>query len=376
VTATQVGLLAAAASLPVLLLALFAGVWVDRVRRRPVLILMDLGRAAVLLLVPIGAWLGFLSLGLLIVVALLTGAMTVFFEVAYRSYLPSLVPRQDLVEGNSKLAATDAAAEVGGPALVGAVIQAITAPMAILVDAVSFLCSAFAVGVIRRPEPARLADSEAGTIGADLTAGLRLTVRHPLLRPLAGAAATQTYFGGFYAALYGLFVIRDLHLGPAALGLAVAAGGAGDLIGAAVAARAGRRFGIGPLLVGTALAAGLVAFLTPLASGPAMRALTMIAIAQFVGDMMRSIYIVHATSLRQTIVPDQLLGRVNAANHFLSLGMLPLGAVTAGLLADNIGARATLLLAVMGGLISVLWLTSREVLRLRSLEPTHQVLPT
>jgi hypothetical protein len=244
--------------------------------------------------------------------------------------------------------------------------------MALLVDAVSFLCSAFAVRLIRRPEPARPAAAGQGSMARGLTAGLRLTIGHPLLRPLAGAAATRTYFGGFYAALYGLFVIRDLHLGPAALGLAVAAGGAGDLIGATLAARAGRRFGIGPLLVGTALTASAIGFLTPLASGPAVRALTMIALAQFVGDMMRSIYIVHETSLRQTVVPDQLLGRANAANHFLSLGMLPLGAITAGLLADNIGARATLLLAVLGGLASVLWLTGRQVRRLRNYETTPQ----
>jgi predicted MFS family arabinose efflux permease len=346
---------------------LFAGVWVDRVRRRPVLVGTDLGRAALLLLVPLGAWFGFLGIELLVGVAVAAGVMTILFDVAYRSYLPVLVERGRLVEGNSKLAATDAAAEIGGPALVGVVVQLITAPLAILIDALSFLWSALMVGLIRKREaqPAK-PQRGSGNVREQIGQGMRAVLHHPVLFSLAGYDATKTFFGGFYAALYGLFVIRDLHLGPFALGVAVAAGGVGDLIGALVAGRAARRAGLGAVLIGTAVISGLVGLLTPLASGPTWRALAMLATGQLVGDMMRSIFIVHQISLRQTVTPDHLLGRVNASNTFLTLGMLPIGAITAGLLGTWLGARATILIAVLGGLIATLWLARPAIRRLRS----------
>src|SRR5919112_1243601 len=193
-TATQTGLLAAASTVPVLLFALFAGVWVDRFRRRPLLVSTDLARAAVLLLVPVGAWLGFLRIELVIAVAVATGALTVFFDVAYRSYLPDLVDREHLVEGNSKLAVSGGAAEVAGPALVGAVIQMITAPVAILIDAVSFLCSAFAVGAIRGREPSSPRSEERSGMRRDIAEGARVVLHHPVLRVLAATAATKTFF--------------------------------------------------------------------------------------------------------------------------------------------------------------------------------------
>jgi len=366
-TATQTGLLAAASALPALLFALFAGVWVDRVRRRPVLIATDLGRAALLLLVPLGAWFGFLGIELLLAVAIAAGAMTILFDVAYRSYLPALVERGRLVEGNSKLAATDAAAEVGGPALVGVVVQLITAPLAILIDALSFLWSAVMVGLIRKREP-RPAKPEPGNrnVREEVRQGMRAVLHHPVLFSLAGYDATKTFFGGFYAALYGLFVIRDLHLGPFALGVAVAAGGVGDLIGVVVADRAVRRAGLGAVLIGTAVTSSLVGLLTPLASGPTWRALAMLATGQLLGDMMRSIFIVHQISLRQTVTPNHLLGRVNASNTFLTLGMLPIGATAAGLLGAWLGARATIGIAVIGGLLATLWLAHPAIRRLRS----------
>jgi MFS family permease len=363
-TTVQTGLLAAASTIPVLVLALVAGVWVDRVRRRPVLVSTDLARAAVLLVVPVGAWLGFLRVELLFAVAVVTGALTVFFDVAYRSYLPVLVSRQHLVEGNSKLAATDAAAEVGGPALVGALIQVVTAPVAILVDALSYLWSALAVGLIRHREPVPSRPQAGPAMRHEVAEGTRAVLHNPVLRALAATAATRTFFGGFYAALYALYVIRELHFGPAALGLAVAAGGAGDLIGALVAGRTARRFGLGRTLVGTALVGGSVELLTPLAFGPLAVALTMLATAQLVGDLTRSVYLVHETSLRQTVTPDRLLGRVNASTTFVSLGMLPVGAVTAGVTASQIGARATLLVAALGMLASTGWLLDRSVRRL------------
>jgi Na+/melibiose symporter-like transporter len=368
-SALQTGLLLAASTAPVLLFALVAGVWVDRVRRRPILIATDLGRAGVLLVVPVGVWFGFLRVDLLLAVAAVAGVLTVFFDVAYRSYLPALVGREHLVDANSAVAASEAAAEVAGPALVGAVIQAITAPMAILVDALTFVFSAFAVGLIADDDRAPHRPDRS-TVRHDIAEGLRIVARNPVLRTLAVAAATNMFFGGFYAALYALYAIRELHLGPAALGLAVAAGGAGDLGGALVAKRAMRRFGLGRTLIGTALVGGCAGLLTPLAKGPWAVALTMLAAGQFVGDLSRTAYTVHETTLRQSVVPDDVLGRVNASTMLMSMGMLPLGAVTAGILGGHLGARHTLLIAALGMLAGTLWLLSPSIRRLRS----HQYL--
>jgi MFS family permease len=363
-TPAQVGLLSALGMAPVLVLGLPAGVWVDRARRRPILIAADLGRAVILVSVPIAALLGALSMAQLYVVALLAGTLTLFFNVADNSFLPTVVKRENLVEANSKLGVTDSLSEILAPAIAGSLVGLITAPLTILVDAVSYLFSAFFLGLIRAPETSPRPAGQPQGFREGLLAGLRLVAGDGILRALAGSSGAFAFFGGFIGALYGIYTIRVLGLTPAVLGLLVSAGGVGALLGALLAGRLARRFGPGPTLTGSFLVMGLAALLIPLAAGQKW-AVAMLAAGQVVGDTALAVYFFNAVSLRQTITPDHLLGRMNASFEFLVTGIGPLGLLLGGFLGQTLGVRSTLFIAALGELTSCLWLVLSPVLKLR-----------
>lgn len=351
----QMGLLAAAEAAPVLLFGLAAGVAVDRFRRKPLLIATDLGRALILAWVPLAAVLGLLQVWQLYVVAALCGILTVFFDVAYQSYLPSLVPRERLVEGNSRLALSSSAAEIGGPALGGVLVQWLTAPFAILLDAVSFLVSALFLGLIRAPERETAPDPEASQGFREALAGVRLLLAQPLLRGLAGAAATLAFFGRFLGTLYTLYALRELGMNAWVLGVVIAFGGLGELAGSVAAEPAVRRFGLGrTLLFSVALTAG-AAFLIPLAHPPLPLAVGLMIAAQLVQDSAWTVFLIHEMSLRQALVPDALLGRASAGAALLSAGGGPIGAVLGGVAAQFIGMRAALVVAAVGMTTALFW---------------------
>jgi MFS family permease len=355
--AVQMGLLAALGMLPVLLVGLLAGVWVDRLRRRPILIIADLARAALLLSIPIAFLLGWLRIEQLYIVAALVGVLTVFFGVANQSFLPLLVIREQTVEANSKLSASGALAEVGGPTLAGMLVQIMTAPIAILLDALSFLVSAFCVGLIRIQEPRPVLIKEHQHLWQDIRAGLGTIVGNPVLRAIMLCSSTRNFCGGAFAALYLLYVIRELGMGPLFYGVFVGAGGAGALLGALLANRLAQRFGIRRVLIGAALLDGLMMPLTPLAGGPKVVLVIMLTLAQLVGDCAYTIYEIHALSLRQLLVPEHLLGRANASMRVLVEGMVPLGALLAGFAAEVVGIRMTLLgAACLCCLLAPVWL--------------------
>jgi predicted MFS family arabinose efflux permease len=355
----QMGILTGAGAATVLLFGLFAGAWADRLRRRPILIAADLGRAAVLGSIPVAAALGRLTIGHLYVVAAASGVLTVLFDVAYQAYLPSLVERENLLEGNSKLALSGSVAEVAGPGLAGLLVEWITAPMAILFDAVSFLCSALSLWRIRKPEqpPERRPEPH---LGREIAEGLRAAWSDPLLRALAARTITAAFFLGFPGSLYILFVMRELGLKPALLGLIIAVGGVASFAGALLAERLARRFGCGRTLIGSAVVIGAASVLVPLARGSVTAAAAFLIAAQL-GDVAWPVYSINETSLRQAITPDHLLGRVNAAMHLLFWGVLPAGALAGGALAQTIGMRATLFGGALGVLLSALWLALSPV---------------
>src|SRR5438105_15128747 len=213
-TPIQMGILGALDGVSVLVIGLLAGIWVDRVRRRPLLIATDLGRAFILSTIPLAALLGVLSIRQLYVVAALAGMLTVIFNVASPAFLPSLIPQESLVEGNSKLGMSDSLAEIGGPAVAGPLVQLISAPFALLFDALSFLFSACCLGLIRTPESHPRAREQHESLWSDLVEGLRLVLKNPLLRALAGSAGIFSLFGNFIGALYALYVIRQLGVPP------------------------------------------------------------------------------------------------------------------------------------------------------------------
>ncbi|HVU10561.1 MAG TPA: MFS transporter [Phototrophicaceae bacterium] len=363
-TPNQMGILAAVGSLPVLLLGLFAGAWVDRLRRRPILIMMDLARMAILLTLPLAALTGHLGMGLLYVVVVVTSVLTLIFESAYRAYLPSLVAREQLVEANSRLSTSESLAEIGGPALAGVLIQAISAPFAIIFDALSFLFSSSMTLRIRKREPAPARSTESESIWREIAEGVRVVARDPLLRSLAICFSLRSFFGNFYATLYDIYGIRDLGLTPSLLGIAVAGGGVGALIGALLTERIQKRFGLRTTLIGAFLLSSFIGVLTPLAGGSVALATLMLIMAQIISDGAMMVYWINALSLRQMIVPNHLLGRTNASFGFLEQGIAPLGALIAGALATSLGARATLWIAVLGGIASAIWFSRSPVRQL------------
>lgn len=358
--AAQMGFLTAVGASSVLLFGLLAGVWVDRFRRRPIMIAADLARAVILASIPIAAFAHRLSMAQLYVVIALAGICTVFFDVAYQSYMPSLVERENLLEGNSKLAMSASVAEIAGPSLTGLLVQLITAPIAILFDAISFLVSAVSVFLIRKPERPYQAPTET----PHPIAGLRFVFGHPLLRPLACFSITTFFSMGFLGPLYVLYAIRELHITPAELGIAIAMGGAGSLVGATFAPAIGRRFGLGHTFIGSVLLMAGAYALIPLAQGPRPLPMIFLMLQQFFGDLAFSTYLINELTLRQSVAPEEMLGRVNAAMQLMTRGVFPLSAIAGGVLAGAIGIRQTLTLAVAGVFAATLWLIASPLRRL------------
>jgi MFS family permease len=367
------GLLTASSGVPILLFALVAGVWVDRLRRRPVMIVADLGRAALLATIPIAAVAGSLRIELLYLVALLTGCLTVLFDVAYLSFVPSLVERAQLADANGKLEVTDSVARVVGPGVGGALVSALGAPFAVLIDAASFIASGLFVAAIRVTEPPRDAAMDRRGVLAEIGEGLRTVIGHPLLRVLAGCSATTNLFGFMFMSIYVLYMTRDLGLGAVGVGLVFATGGAGALAGALVAAPTARRLGPGPTLIWAQLFFGLTGLLVPLAVLVPRVALPMVVISEFTQWLGITVYYVTNVTVRQSITPDRLLGRVNATVRFLAGGALPIGSLLGGAVGGMIGLPMTLALAQFGLLLGVVWLLLSPLRGLRGLPAGEHV---
>ena len=373
-SANQMGYLAAVGAAPVLVFGLFAGVWADRLRRRPILIASDLARALVLGFVPVAALLHILSIWHLYVVAAAMGILTLFFDVADRAYLPTLVRRDQIMEANSKLSATGSLAEVGGPALAGLLVQALTAPIAMGFDALSFLWSATWLSLIKRPEPRHIpeAEHEAHNVWSEIGEGLGVIWQDGVLRALALSATARAFFGWFFAALYAFYAIQELGLTTGVVGLLVSAGGVGALAGAGLAGRLARRFGIGPLLIMAAVISGFFELLVPLAYGPFFLVVAFMLAAQLFGDIGWEIYAINEITLRQMIVSSRLMGRANATMQFLEGGAGPIGALVAGALAGASSARVALLVASLGMLASCLLLIFSPLRHFRQVQEDEQ----
>jgi predicted MFS family arabinose efflux permease len=364
-TPVEMGFLGAAERAPFLLIGLFAGVWIDRRRRRPVLIGADVGRALLVGSIPVVALLGWLGMGYLYWVAFVIGVLTVLFDVAYQSYLPALVARDRLVEGNSKLEVSSSVAQIVGPSVAGVLVQILTAPLALLVDALSFVVSVTSLSFIRAPEPKPERAADRASLRDELGEGVATVFKSPLLRAIAGCTGTSNLFSNATFAIFVLYATRDLAIGPAALGLVLAAMGPGALLGALLAGYLARRLGLGRTLIGAILVGGFGEWLVPLASGPPSVAAAMIAFGFFFVGLSNPIYNINQVSLRQAITPDRLLGRMNATMRFLVWGTMPIGSLLGGFLGGTIGLRPTLAVAAIGSSLVFLWVFLSPVRTLR-----------
>ncbi|MEO5951348.1 MAG: MFS transporter, partial [Chloroflexia bacterium] len=271
---------------------------------------------------------------------------------------PAILPREQLMEANSRLSLTGSLSEVGGPGFVGLLVQIISAPFILVLDVISFLWSALWLSRIRTPELPNAAeeDHEAHNIWQETREGLSTLWRNAILRALAIAGLLHSFFGWFFGTLYTFFAVRELGLEPGVVGLLISAGGIGALIGATTTQRLSRRFGIGRLLVISAFAITVLELLVPLSSGPFALVVAAMFVAQLFGDIFWEVYIIGENSLRQMTVSSRFIGRVTATTQFLTGGAGPLGALVAGVIATATSARVALFVAVGGFLLAALWL--------------------
>jgi MFS family permease len=344
-SAFEVAVLGAIEFLPFTLFALPAGVWVDRLPRRPILVVADVGRALLLASIPLAYALDVLTIWQLYAVGFAVGVCTVFFDVAYQSYLPSLVERDQLVDGNSKLEISRSGAQIGGPGLGGILVSALTAPFAVLVDALSFAWSALLVWRIRTHEEHRVPEA-APSMRREVAEGLRYIFGDPRWRAIALYVATFNFLSNVAFSIYLVYAVRELHLSAALIGVIFAVGNTGWLVGAVLASRVSRRLGIGRTLTAAALLTGAPNLLIPLA--PQSFPIPFLIAAGIVVTFGVVIYNVTGISLMQALTPDRMLGRMNASRRWVVWGTIPLGNVTGGVLATTIGLRETLFVGTIG----------------------------
>jgi MFS family permease len=364
--AAEMGYLTAAELIPHLLFSLPAGAWLERVeQRRWVMIAADVGRAALLASIPIAYALDALTFAQLYAVAFLAGTFAVVFDISYMTLYVAVTRREDYVEANSLLNGSRAFSFVAGPSLGGVLIQLLSAPATLLVDAFSYVASAIFLGRIRAKEPP-LEPAEGGMF-AQVKEGMRFIFRHDILRPSLISVATLNFFNFVFAALFILYATRELHVRAGALGLVLGAGAVGGMIGALVTGRLTRRLGIGPAFV-----LGMVLFpapllLVPLAGGPKSVVLAMLFAAEFLSALGVMILDITAGAIIVAFTPDRLRSRATGALRFVNFGVRPLGALAGGALGSAFGLRPTLWFAAAAGVLGVLWLVPSPVPRLLEL---------
>ena len=362
--------------LPFILFALPAGVWVDRLRRRQILVVGDASRAVLLALIPILWAFGVLQIWHLLVLQFVIGIFTVFFDVAYQSYLPALIEREHLVDGNAKLQLTVSVAQVAGPSMSGGLIAAITAPYAIVGDAISFAASTAFMLRMRHREtlPERAEGEPHPKMWPQVKEGLRWVVGNRHLRAIAGCTGTSNFFSSVGFAIVLLYLGRTLHLKSYEVGAVFAVGSAGSIVGALVANRVQKTIGVGRAIVAYAALFSLGGLAFPLAprSFPIPVLMTGMLLFGFGGVA----YNITQVSLRQAITPERLQGRMNAAMRWIVWGTIPLGTLLGGAIGQKYGLRTALWVSAIGGLPTFLWVLLSPVRSIREMpEPITEPTP-
>lgn len=363
-TPLEVGVLAACETAAFLLVGLPAGAWVDRMRRHSVLIFGDVARAVLLGSVPLAWWAGTLTMPQLYTVGLLLGVFTVFFDVAYQSYLPHLVGRENLVEGNAKLEAVRGVSHVAGPTAGGLLVQWLTAPVAIVVDAVSFLVSAVFVGLIRKREPKPVPAPDRH-LGREIGEGLRFVLGNRLLRSIAMCTGTSNLFTSIAWTMVLVLLAGDLGVSPGTIGLIMSVGAIGGLVGAVTAMRIAERLGQGPTIVYVIAVASPFGLLMAIVQPGWM--LWLAALGFGAVTFGSTVYNIAQVSFRQGLTPERLLGRMNATMRFLVWGTMPLGGLIGGVLGTQVGVRETVMIGMVGSCLAFLPVFFSPLRRMREL---------
>jgi MFS family permease len=364
---------------PGIFVGLFAGGYIDRSRKRRILIASDLFRAAAVLSLTLVWALGYLSVLHVMLVGAAVGAGSALFAITDNTYLPALIGRKQLAEGNAKLESTEAIAEITGPASAGWLIAILGAPLAVVIDAFSYLWSAILLGQIRKVEDQPARSKAPKHLGEDLRIGMRTVFRHPIVRPIVLSHMVWSISGGFFMALYTPYCLRVLELSTSTFGVIVGLGGVGSLAGAIISRKLVKKIGLGSTLLLASITSLAFALLIPLAGTPIVgttfvMTFALLATHQLVADGFAVAFVIQAVTLRQTVLPKEVLGRANAAIHVFTSGLLPVAAVIAGGLAELLGTRAAVWIGVMVGLISpLLLLPLRHLKDMPASESSHEL---
>jgi MFS family permease len=373
-TAFEVAALGTVLFMPFILFTLPAGVWVDRWPRRPILIVGDFGRAALLATIPLAYVADVLTLVQLFVVAFLYGICTVFFDVAYQSYLPSLVEREQIIEGNSKLEVSRSAAQIAGPGIGGVLVQLLTAPYAVLVDAMSFLGSGLFILRIRDRVEQHVAEARERRpkLWPELKEGLRFVLGNPYLRAQAGCTATSNFFFSFGFSIVLVYFVRVLDLSPGVIGVVLSIGSIGSMAAAITTGRLTGRFGVGPTTLAAAFLQGPAMLLIALA--PVDTPIPLLVVSGLVTGFVIVVYNINQVSFRQAICPERLQGRMNSVMRFIVWGTIPLGNLSGGAFATWVGLRETIVIGAIGAGSAFLWILFSPMRSVRNM-PTEPLEP-
>jgi len=370
--AFEIGLLMALQTLFFPILGLFVGVWADRLRKRPIMVVCNLGRMAGLASIPLAFFLSMLTLYQLYAVAAVNGVFTVFFEISYQSYLPVLIDREDLVEGNSRLQTSASGAQVVGPALAGFVYQLVGGAITIAVDAIGYLISGLSLISIRKPEAKPESNSPTGhpDFFAEMKEGIRIVFDNPTLWRITACTATLNFGSAIVGAVFVIFLLNILSFSPVLIGLLGTVGAVGFLLGTVVTPIVTKRLGLGMAI---AIPAGItvINMATPLAIYG--HAFLIVGAIGLITGIMLPIYNINQVSLRQTIVPDRIQGRMNATVRTINWGTMPVGAIIGGTLGITVGVIGTILIggALQGA--AVLWIVSKHVIHLKEIPKSDEL---
>jgi MFS family permease len=363
-SAALMGFLVAAELMPHLLFSLFAGVWIERSRRRRrLMIVADLARALLLASVPLAAAFDVLSFPQLYVVAFAAGTFAVLFDISWPTLFIAVVPRRDVVDANSKMSLSRALSFVVGPSAAGFLVQALTAPVTLLVDACSFLGSALFLTRLRAQEPP--VEEDGNGVLASLRDGLRFVLRDELIRSDLACAATVNLFNFVFHAIFVLYATRELGVAPGTLGLALGAGAVGGILGALIAPRLERLIGIGRSVVIGSVLFPAPLILVPIATGSELQLGLMLGSAEFLSAVGVMIFDVSAASMAYLRTPDRIRARAAGTFRFVNYGIRPIGALLGGALGTALGLQTTLWIGVLGALLGVVWLFFSPIPRLR-----------
>ena len=357
--AREMGILKALDNAPILLFGLFIGVWMDRVRRQPLMIATQVSRGILLVTIPVATAAGILRIELLYLISFLSGMLSAIFILATTTFLPSLVPRENLVEANSKLSVSRSATRIVGPGLAGLLVERITAPFTVALNVLSCLISAACLVFVRSAESIQTRNRPTQGIWHEISEGLRTIFVHPILSPMIIGTTIGSFGGAIHGTVYILYLNRELMINPTWFGIILASGGAASVLGAAVANLGAQRYGPGPMLIASTLLMAIGMGIVPLAAEVGRFTILMLIIAQAFQSIGFALYSINQISLRQAITPSELLGRVNASRRVLVFGVIPFGAMISGALGETIGLQLTLVIGAVVAFFSfVFHLTS------------------